>query len=326
VFRSPGTDCPKKYVGLSLSIEAATCSPPSSIRGRRGSECNVSSQSGCSISSNASTTVGSTSLDLSVATLQGSKRSMPGWKNQDSYITQWLSEERLLVGIFDGHGIHGHLVSARVKQLFEQHAHSLLPNGGPPTPEAFRKLFAMVHSTIAYEGFSQWSGTTVVLGIIDTSTRTLSTAHVGDSRLIVTRDHGVTFSTADHVITPEDGPWVAACGGEVRRGTGPSLRIFGRGMNVPGLAMARSLGDLEAHKFGASAEPSVCLGVPFDPTCDTLVVASDGVWDVLSNSQVAIKAEALSESTAQDVVQTARLLWPFHSDIDDITAVVVRSS
>jgi serine/threonine protein phosphatase PrpC len=55
---------------------------------------------------------------------------------------------------------------------------------------------------------------------------------------------------------------------------------------IPGLAMSRSMGDRVAHSVGVSAEPEV---LEFTLTLNDkfLVIASDGVWEFLSNEDVA---------------------------------------
>ena len=56
--------------------------------------------------------------------------------------------------------------------------------------------------------------------------------------------------------------------------------------------MSRSVGDVLAKKAGVVAEPEVTMFV-FDPqdslhiTPKFVVLASDGIWDVMSNEQVA---------------------------------------
>jgi serine/threonine protein phosphatase PrpC len=52
-----------------------------------------------------------------------------------------------------------------------------------------------------------------------------------------------------------------------------------------GLAMSRSLGDAVAHKCGVSAEPEI-FEHALDPSDEFLVIATDGVFDVLDNQQV----------------------------------------
>jgi len=56
--------------------------------------------------------------------------------------------------------------------------------------------------------------------------------------------------------------------------------------DLPGLAMSRSLGDRVAHSVGVSSVPEVkefYLG----RDDKFIVIASDGVWEFLSNEDVA---------------------------------------
>ena len=48
--------------------------------------------------------------------------------------------------------------------------------------------------------------------------------------------------------------------------------------------MSRSLGDAVAHKCGVSAEPEI-LEHTVEEVDDFILIATDGVWDVLDNNQ-----------------------------------------
>jgi serine/threonine protein phosphatase PrpC len=64
------------------------------------------------------------------------------------------------------------------------------------------------------------------------------------------------------------------------------LRVWLKHEEMPGLAMTRSMGDGVAHSVGVSAEPETkvfTLGV----NDKFVVIASDGVWEFLSNEDVA---------------------------------------
>mmetsp|Transcript_29371 Transcript_29371/g.52582 ORF Transcript_29371/g.52582 Transcript_29371/m.52582 type:complete len:484 (-) Transcript_29371:32-1483(-) len=62
-------------------------------------------------------------------------------------------------------------------------------------------------------------------------------------------------------------------------------RVWNAMGHVPGLAMSRSLGDRVAHSVGVSATPIVET-FSFDPNDKFIVIASDGVWDVMENKDV----------------------------------------
>lgn len=53
----------------------------------------------------------------------------------------------------------------------------------------------------------------------------------------------------------------------------------------PGLAMSRSLGDYVAHQYGVIADPEI-IEYQIKPEDKVIVIASDGIWEFLSNQQV----------------------------------------
>jgi integrin-linked kinase-associated serine/threonine phosphatase 2C len=52
----------------------------------------------------------------------------------------------------------------------------------------------------------------------------------------------------------------------------------------PGLAVARTLGDLHGHKIGISHEPEIEIWA-IEPNDVFVVLGSDGVWDVMSSAE-----------------------------------------
>jgi len=81
---------------------------------------------------------------------------------------------------------------------------------------------------------------------------------------------------------------------------GPA-RVWLKHENIPGLAMARSIGDRIAAQVGVIADPGFSISLykrndllsfleikEFEITEEDkfIVIASDGVWEFLSNAQV----------------------------------------
>jgi serine/threonine protein phosphatase PrpC len=62
---------------------------------------------------------------------------------------------------------------------------------------------------------------------------------------------------------------------------GPA-RVWLKHENIPGLAMSRSFGDFVASQVGVIAEPEVTQ-TELRKDHRFLMVASDGVWEFLSN-------------------------------------------
>jgi len=57
-------------------------------------------------------------------------------------------------------------------------------------------------------------------------------------------------------------------------------------LDVPGLAMSRSIGDFFAHTLGCICDPEIYTR-KIEDEFSVIVLATDGVWEVLSNIQVA---------------------------------------
>ncbi|MFQ6642848.1 hypothetical protein Gotur_018319 [Gossypium turneri] len=93
----------------------------------------------------------------------------------------------------------------------------------------------------------------------------------------------------------------------------------------PGLAMSRAFGDFLLKDHGLIAVPDVFYH-RLSPNDHFIVLATDGVWDVLNNDQVAsIVMEAESEQeAARTVVEAATASWKRKfpsSKVDDCTVV-----
>ena len=63
------------------------------------------------------------------------------------------------------------------------------------------------------------------------------------------------------------------------------MRVWLKTDDIPGLAMSRSLGDRLAHTVGVSSEPEVTEHY-LTSKDQIIVLASDGVWEFLSNEEV----------------------------------------
>lgn len=87
-----------------------------------------------------------------------------------------------------------------------------------------------------------------------------------------------------------------AAGGRVEPKRLPGGRVVGeprlwlQDMPLPGLLLSRSIGDLTAASVGCTNKPEITY-VTLRPRIDNYIaMASDGVWDVLSNDQVSTAA------------------------------------
>ncbi|CAN8305806.1 unnamed protein product [Cochlearia groenlandica] len=165
------------------------------------------------------------------------------------------------------------------------------------------------------------SGTTVTFVLIDRWTITV--ASVGDSRCILDTQGGVvSLLTVDHRVEEnvEERERITASGGVVRR-----LNIFGGNEVGPlrcwpgGLCLSRSIGDTDVGEFIVPI-PHV-KQVKLSEAGGRLIIASDGIWDILPSDMAAKACRGLSAELAAKVVVKEALRTKGLKD--DTTCVVV---
>ena len=238
--------------------------------------------------------------NAAVTSIKGLKPGNPAWRNQDNFfvIDNVDGRDMHLYCVLDGHGEHGHHVSRRSREVLPQYLKS-------SNYDLKRAFLTMQNDLCACEYDVRCSGATCVLAILNGKHLTL--ANCGDSRAVIARRNangtinGHPLTTDHKPDNVEERKRIVACGGQV--GCRHVLVQQGRGhpVSMPvgpcrvwyqnrvgetlGLAMSRSLGDAVAHKCGVSAEPEI-----FEHTVDAsdefVIVATDGVFDVLDNQQV----------------------------------------
>jgi len=120
---------------------------------------------------------------------------------------------------------------------------------------------------------------------------------------------------------------VEACKGPRGEDIGPP-RVWLSHQDVPGLAMTRSFGDLVAASVGVIAKPEIWER---DITADDkfLILASDGVWEFISNQEaVDIAVAAMSvggpDAAVKALVEESTKRWHQEEEVvDDITCLIV---
>ena len=144
--------------------------------------------------------------------------------------------------------------------------------------------------------------------------RSLWIAHVGDSRAVLVREHDAVQLTQDHKPTvPRERARIAAVGGRVN-----DSRVEGI------LGMTRAIGDQKFKKF-VSVEPDV-LHLSVQPAVDRfLILASDGLWDVVDNARAAaiVRDVGNAGDAANRLVSVA---LTHRNSTDNITVIVVDLS
>ncbi|KAI4331594.1 hypothetical protein MLD38_029770 [Melastoma candidum] len=143
-------------------------------------------------------------------------------------------------------------------------------------------------------------------------------ANLGDSRAVLCK-RGQKNQLVPMQLTVDLKPNVASEAERIRRCKGrvfamdhePDVfRVWMPDENCPGLAMARAFGDFCLKDYGLVSVPEISYRM-ISPDDEFIVLATDGIWDALSNDQVVkIVASAKRRSLAAKLlVAHASLAW-----------------
>lgn len=148
--------------------------------------------------------------------------------------------------------------------------------------EAFSKALAQAFK-VTDEEFAKLSGEEEDLALVGTtavvtllSSQSIYVANAGDSRAVLLRNGRALALTDDHKAAREDETArVEAAGGQI---------LFWNGVRVMGLlAVSRAIGDHSLRPY-VIADPEVTV-VNRHVGDELLVMASDGLWDVITNDE-----------------------------------------
>lgn len=285
-------------------------------------------------------------MKVSGATNIGGSRNK---ENQDAFFINGRT-----VGVFDGHGVHGLAAAVAARAVFEA--------AGADAETLFATADAAV---LKVAGFA--SGTTAtLLQVAEDGGCTV--AHVGDAEAFVfDSDDGIPL-TVDHsacsleewtrvratataethfrfsplgpgpgnpvFIAGDDGTFVSnPAGGHSYCNVRHDWASYVCGFHGEKLGITRALGDLNMKPHGVTAVPSVVtVPPPAAGSVRAIVVASDGLWDVMLPEEVRALVRRPEFLATQDAdAATAALMATalrcgielFGTDHDNVTAVVV---
>lgn len=261
----------------------------------------------------------------------------PKKKNQDALIMAEDPKTRsLLFCVMDGHGEDGDKVSQSIKSKL---ANYLFKHRDFATDikAALADVIARCESEVLREPSieTEFSGTTFTCAVIRNNKCVL--CNIGDSRTSLgfrNKSGGVSSVslTADHKPDlPAEKARIEAKGGRVFAveyddGVDGPPRVWLGHMDVPGLAMSRSLGDAVAHTAGVSSEPEF-FEYEFNKDREDLilVMASDGLWEFMSNQEVMEIAFNTTEPrfAVDRLISESNERWMREEQVIDDTTVCV---
>ncbi|KAM3412948.1 hypothetical protein ACQJBY_004234 [Aegilops geniculata] len=239
--------------------------------------------------------------------------------------------------VYDGHG------GARVAEACRERMHVVLAEevarlrcrpGARGWKEALEASFARVDGEVVAgaggddgeESRSRTVGSTAVVAVV--GRRRIVVANCGDSRAVLSRGGvAVPLSTDHKPDRPDELQRVEAAGGRVINWNGS--RVLGV------LSTSRSIGDYYLKPY-VSAEPEV-TAVERTGKDEFLLLASDGLWDVVSNQEACRVArscltgraaaafpESVSGRSAADAAALLAELAITRGSKDNISVVVVE--
>ncbi|KAI1698604.1 protein phosphatase 2C domain-containing protein [Ditylenchus destructor] len=211
---------------------------------------------------------------------------MQGWRiNMEDAHTHLLSlpddPNAAFFAVYDGHG------GAKVSQYVSMHLHNRLVNNTlyaqGNLEEAIKQGFLELdeHMQQDEETKEEMSGTTAITVLIKDSI--IYCGNVGDSRAVVSvKGEAIPLSYDHKPSNDEESKRIVAAGGWVEFN-----RVNGN------LALSRAFGDFGFKQNDSkSAEEQVVTAYPevlkfeISPEHEFVVLACDGIWDVMSNQEV----------------------------------------
>lgn len=264
--------------------------------------------------------------------------------NQDRPVVKYAvggNKDVNLFGVMDGHGEFGHDVSSFVQKKLPFHLGERAKSGAltkDPDTEikaAVKDMVDELHNTQDPSINIAFSGTTAVFGV--TIKNILYVANIGDSRCVLCRQTGADFEAIDlsedqKPENPAEKDRIIKAGGRVEPLPGPPgedcgpQRVWLAEVDVPGLAMSRSIGDEVSQTVGVISVPEIVQHEILEN--DIFAVwASDGVWEFISSEEaikiVWDKKDNLHDA-AKALVEESVRRWKMEEEvIDDITCVIV---
>ena len=221
-------------------------------------------------------------------------------------------------GLFDGHSGKevGMYLMENLHKVISQEIKSNNVENSENMKIIVKNSFEKIDQEINNQNFKNDTGSTgtVLLLYKDTNSKTGKSflcANVGDSKAYLIKKNEIKIITKDHKCNDAD---------EVKRirDTGGIVfreRVFGT------LMLTRSFGDKEMKKYGVLSTPDIfCQDIEEDDLF--IIIASDGVWDVIEEDEVLKFAQdkISSNELSKKIVDLAKE----RDTHDNISCIVVK--
>lgn len=281
-------------------------------------------------------------LEIVMCTQTGIVPYNKGKRNQDRAVVKFGLQNKPHVSVFgvcDGHGEFGHDVAEFVQSILptclqnqpnlEEDPHSSITKGVEEMVRALKKQPIDV----------KYSGSTLVFGVKINDR--VYCANIGDSRCVVIRQQGganipIALSEDQKPENPGEKERILQAGGRVEPLPAPAgappdcdrgpMRVWLADVDVPGLAMSRSIGDAVSQRVGVISVPEIREHT-IDPSDTCVIWATDGVWEFIPNDEaceIVCRYLPNYQKACDELCKEATKRWKAEEDVvDDITCVIL---
>jgi serine/threonine protein phosphatase PrpC len=199
-------------------------------------------------------------------TLKGKRES-----NQDRICIKQSNNE-LIIGVYDGHGVYGDFVSSHLKKHFINGANNLNDK-----KELQEYIYNYQYNLGKYKQ-SKESGSTLLMMKINLKNRKTLTVNLGDCRAIIGYNEKVLQLTNDHKVDDEN-ERVPLMINNANVEYDYEDEMF----RVDGYAVSRAMGNKLYKSISQKAD---IYSHEFSKNSKYIVLACDGLWDSMTNSDV----------------------------------------
>jgi serine/threonine protein phosphatase PrpC len=257
--------------------------------------------------------------------------------NQDNYfiIKDFLNNtDHFLIGLCDGHGSYGHLISKYICDILPKKMTKL-------SDDIISEVILSTNKSLIEESKidCSLSGSTCTTLLI--YPERIISANVGDTRAVIaqyengqynardlTRDHKPKELDEMKRIINSDGRIKQYTDPRSGKAIGPQ-KIWLKNSEIPGLSISRSLGDNLAHTIGVISEPEINT-YEFKGNEKFILLASEGIWKYIDSDESVKIIKDFYEKNLDAVgaintlVKEAFKRWKNEEDtMDDITAILI---
>lgn len=239
---------------------------------------------------------------------------------------------RMLILLADGHG--GDSASIYVKDqfplVFKNAVSKLAENYSMSNnneinlfinnnfEKIIKNTYLELDNSLKNETWASTQGSTLNSVVItsdnsESETLTINCANVGDSRSVLATKDSITRLSYDHKASDKnEKSRVEKEGGFIS---------FGRLLSQ--LAITRAFGDIEYKEYGLSAEPYVYTTSVKKNNNNFIIVASDGVWDVIEDNEL-LKIIKDCDNDSQKINKLIIKTSIERGSLDNISCIVVK--